>query len=218
MIVISGMVGLGKTTAAQILSKELSIPAYFESVKGNKILPLFYTATPEETEKQRYPFLLQLSFLYSRSKQLQSALKAPNAVLDRSIYEDRYFAQVIHDEGRLSDLELAVYDGLFREMIEEIPGTPQKAPDVLIYLYASFETALKRLTTRGRAYEMTPESLKHLHLIWEGYDHWLASSYRYGPVIKVDVDERDLALNPKDRSWLLEQVRPYLAKPHPYIQ
>ena len=58
MIVIGGMIGLGKTTLAEKLGERLGIPTYFESVKDNKILPLFYKANPEENEKYRYSFLL----------------------------------------------------------------------------------------------------------------------------------------------------------------
>src|SRR5574344_892663 len=169
MIVISGMVGLGKTTAAKIISKEMGIPAYFESVKDNKILPLFYLATPEETQKQRYPFLLQLEFLRTRIRDLREALTFPNAVMDRSLYEDPYFAKKIHQEGRISDLELQVYLSLFNDMMEDVPGTPSKKPDVLIYLKASWETVYAHLQQRGRSYEFTAASLAHLHYLWEGY-------------------------------------------------
>lgn len=51
MIVVGGMIGTGKTTTTKMLEEELSLPSFFETVKGNEILPLFYKATPEEKEK-----------------------------------------------------------------------------------------------------------------------------------------------------------------------
>jgi deoxyadenosine/deoxycytidine kinase len=218
MIVIGGMVGLGKTTAAKIIADELAIPAYYESVKDNKILPLFYTATPEETQKYRYPFLLQLAFLQTRMKEIKGMLSCPNAVMDRSIYEDRYFAQKIHDEGRISDLELDVYNGLFQEMMAEIPGTPSKKPDVMIYLKGSWETVLARLKKRGRSYELNQPSLDHLHYLWEGYDQWFYSSYKESPVIEIDTEKRDLAEKKEDREWLLAQLKAICANPHPFAK
>lgn len=41
MIVIGGMIGLGKTTTAKTLHEALHLPVYYESVKDNKVLPLF---------------------------------------------------------------------------------------------------------------------------------------------------------------------------------
>lgn len=81
VIVIGGRIGLGKTTTSKIISDERHIPVYYESVEDNKILPLFYSATKEEKEKYRYPFLLQLNFLKTRFHSIVSALKNNNAVL-----------------------------------------------------------------------------------------------------------------------------------------
>ncbi len=215
MIVISGMVGLGKTTLAEIISKEMKIPAYFESVKDNKILPLFYLATPEETEKYRYPFLLQLEFLRTRMRDLKEALSYPNAVMDRSIYEDPYFAQKIFEEGRLSELELQVYLSLFKEMMEEVPGTPSKKPDVLIYLKASWETVYQHLQKRGRNFELTEASIKHLHYLWEGYDTWLEQNYHESPVIILDYEKGGVLDHPEAKEKLLAQLREISAKGHP---
>ena len=52
MIVVGGMIGIGKTTTTKMLEEELSLPSFFETVKGNEILPLFYKATPEAKERQ----------------------------------------------------------------------------------------------------------------------------------------------------------------------
>ena len=59
------MIGAGKTTVTKLIADRLDFTAYYEDVDNNQILPLFYTATPEEQERKRYPFLLQLEFLNS---------------------------------------------------------------------------------------------------------------------------------------------------------
>jgi deoxyadenosine/deoxycytidine kinase len=215
MIVIAGMVGLGKTTLADVISKELGIPAYYESVKDNKILPLFYTATPAETEKNRYPFLLQLEFLRTRMKELKAATSQVNAVMDRSVYEDPYFAQKIYEEGRLSELELQIYLSLFKEMMEEIPGTPSKKPDVLIYLKASWPTVYAHLMKRGRDYELGEASMKHLEFLHAGYDDWLKNSYHESPIIVLDYDKGGVLDDPTMKENLLAQLREISAKGHP---
>lgn len=71
VIVIGGMIGLGKTTVAEILAEQLGSQVFYESVDDNPILPLFYTSSKEEIEAKRYPFLLQLYFLNSRFKTIK---------------------------------------------------------------------------------------------------------------------------------------------------
>jgi deoxyadenosine/deoxycytidine kinase len=215
VIVIGGMIGLGKTTVAGILGEELNIPVYYESVEGNKVLPLFYSSTPEEIQKNRYPFLLQLTFLKSRYHSIKEALSHDNAVLDRSIYEDHYFASKNHDMGRISDLEMETYTNLLEEMLSDIKGMPKKAPDVMIYLKGSFDTVLNRIKTRGRSYEIDPALVSYYHFLWEDYDQWVYNSYKASPIIIVDVDKTDILLNPRDRAKLISDVKQYCKNPHP---
>lgn len=101
------MIGVGKTLAANLIADHLDAPLHLESVEGNVILEKFYTATPEEEQAKRYPFLLQLAFLNSRFSDIKRALESRHAVLDRSIYEDWYFARVNTDLGRISELEFS---------------------------------------------------------------------------------------------------------------
>ena len=63
VITIGAMIGAGKSSLAKILGEELGTEVFYESVDDNPILPLFYTASEEEIQAKRYPFLLQLYFL-----------------------------------------------------------------------------------------------------------------------------------------------------------
>ena len=105
LIVVGGMIGLGKSSVAKALGEEFGTEVFYESVEDNPILPLFYTASPEEIQKKRYPFLLQLWFLDTRFKSIKQALVNDNNVLDRSIYEDWFFAKKNMELGRISELE-----------------------------------------------------------------------------------------------------------------
>lgn len=60
-IVVSGMIGVGKSSVAKLIAEALDLSVHYESVDDNPILPLFYTSTAEEQEKNRYAFLLQNS-------------------------------------------------------------------------------------------------------------------------------------------------------------
>ncbi|MBP3887937.1 MAG: deoxynucleoside kinase [Cellulosilyticum sp.] len=206
VIVVGGMIGLGKTSMARLLGGHFDSEVFYESVDDNPILPLFYTSSEEEIEKYRYPFLLQLHFLDTRFKSIKEALDNKHNVLDRSIYEDWYFAKVNNDLGRISDLEFQLYNRLLDNMLEELEGMPKKAPDLMVYLKGSFETVLNRIAMRGRSYELD-ESLKaYYHKLWEGYDEWVMKHYIASDVVIVDMDKYDIVNREEDAKEVIRLV------------
>lgn len=202
MIVIGGMIGLGKTTTAKTLHEALGFPVYYESVKDNKVLPLFYRASETEMEEKRYPFLLQLNFLSSRFLSLTKAKEDKEAILDRSVYEDYYFCRKNHDLGRISDLEMEVYTSLFDNMIYSL----RKENPFMVYLKGSFETVLSRIKERGRDFELDDSLVEYYHYLWMDYDSCIFSAYPEDRLLVVDVDKLDINRNSHDRDWLLSQV------------
>ncbi len=206
VIVVGGMIGLGKTSVAELLGRELGSEVFYESVDDNPILPLFYTASKEEIEKRRYPFLLQLYFLDSRFKSIKKALRSDRNVLDRSIYEDWYFAKVNRELGRINDLEFQVYENLANNMLEELEELPKKAPDLMVYLKGSFETVLRRISLRGRDFEQDESLVEYYRYLWKGYDEWLMNYYKLSDVLIVDMDRTDVVNNQEDARKLVEQV------------
>ena len=159
VIVVGGMIGLGKSSVAEILGEHFGSEVFYESVDDNPILPLFYSSSDEEIQAKRYPFLLQLYFLNTRFKSIKEALYHDNNVLDRSIYEDWYFCKKNMELGRITELEMDIYDGLLNNMMNELAELPKKAPDLMVYLKGSFETVLARINKRGRGYELDRKSV-----------------------------------------------------------
>jgi len=206
VIVVGGMIGIGKTSVAKLLGNALKSEVFYESVDDNPILPLFYTATDEEILRNRYPFLLQLHFLDTRFKAIKSALSHRHNVLDRSIYEDWYFAKVNKDLGRISDLEFTVYENLANNMMAELAELPKKAPDLMVYLKGSFETVMQRIGMRGRSFEQDPELVEYYRHLWSGYDDWVMNYYKASEVLTVDMDNTDVVQNPKDAERLVRDV------------
>lgn len=205
VIVIGGMIGLGKTTVAEILAKQLGSQVFYESVDDNPILPLFYTSSKEEIEAKRYPFLLQLYFLNSRFKTIKDALQHENNIIDRSIYEDWYFAKRNRDLGRISALEFEMYEKLLKNMMEELTGLPKKAPDLMVYLKGSFETVLKRIQLRGRSYELDQSLVDYYKFLWENYDDWVLNHYKASKVVMIDMDKYDVR-NASDRHEVIKLI------------
>ncbi|THA71243.1 deoxynucleoside kinase [Streptomyces sp. A0958] len=201
------MIGIGKTSVAELIAKELGSKVFRESVEDNPILPLFYTADPEEMEARRYPFLLQLYFLQTRFAAIKEAYKQDDNVLDRSIYEDWYFAKVNHDLGRISSLEMRVYEGLLTEMMREIDGLPyRKAPDLMVYLSADFETVLRRIGLRGRDFEQGQGLVEYYRTLWSGYDDWVREHYSASDVLVIDMNRTDVVNSPEDAGRVVREV------------
>ena len=70
VITVGAMIGAGKSSLATLIGEHFGTEVFYESVEDNPILPLFYTASEEEIQAKRYPFLLQLYFLNTSSASL----------------------------------------------------------------------------------------------------------------------------------------------------
>lgn len=212
VIVIGGMIGLGKTSTAELISSELGSKVFYESVEDNPILPLFYTLPEAELDRQRLPFLLQLYFLRTRYEAIREALTDRHNVLDRSIYEDWYFAKVNHDLGRITDLEMQSYELLLDSMMKDLDGMPKKAPDLMVYLKASFATVMYRIGLRGREFEQDKSLIDYYEKLWSGYDEWVTTKYKASQVLIIDMDTMDIVNNPADAKEVIRQVKEKLKK------
>lgn len=207
LIVVGGMIGLGKTSVAELLGKRLGGTVFYESVDDNPILPLFYTMSEEELAAKRIPFLLQLFFLNKRFNSIKEAYFERNNILDRSIFEDWYFAKVNRDLGRISSLEFTIYEDLLNSMMAEIEQLPQKKPDLMVYLKGSFGTVIRRITLRGRKFELDNDLIEYYHTLWEGYDNWVYNSYNASEVVTIDMDRIDVVNNKDDADLVVDLVR-----------
>ena len=206
LITIGAMIGAGKTSLAELVANHFNSEVFYESVDDNPILPIFYTASEEEIQTKRYPFLLQLWFLNTRFKSIKEALIKDNNVLDRSIYEDWYFAKVNKDLGRISDLEFSLYEDLLNNMLEELEELPKKSPDLMIYLSGSFETILERIKKRGREYELDEALVSYYYTLWEGYDNWVKQHYKASEVLIINIDEIDYVNNEEHKQKVLSMI------------
>lgn len=206
LITIGAMIGAGKTSLAELVANHFNSEVFYESVDNNPILPLFYTASEEEIQTKRYPFLLQLWFLNTRFKSIKEALIKDNNVLDRSIYEDWYFAKVNKDLGRISDLEFSLYEDLLNNMLEELEELPKKSPDLMIYLSGSFETILERIKKRGREYELDEALVSYYYTLWQGYDNWIKQHYKASDVLIINIDEIDYVNNEEHKQEVLSMI------------
>lgn len=144
ILCIDGVVGAGKTTLAEKISQTLNIPLFLElgDPATDKLLSLFYE------DKKRWAFTLQVHFLTKRYQMMVEAGKTKNVILDRSILGDSVFAKMLFQDGFMTKEEFDCYTILLNEFVNKIPK-----PDLLIYIDCTVDTAIERITQRGRDME-----------------------------------------------------------------
>jgi deoxyadenosine/deoxycytidine kinase len=202
VLVMAGMIGAGKSTYTEMISRRLGTEAFFESVDYNPILDKFYD------NPQKWAFSLQIYFLNTRFRSIKAALTDDNNVLDRSIYEDALFTRVNHLQGNISQEEMDIYNDLLANMMEELEGMPKKAPDLLIYLDGSFETILDHIRKRGREFEQIEddsELLSYYELLFKNYEQWY-QEYDQSPKIKINIDTFDIVNNSGDEEKVMSII------------
>ena len=181
VIIIEGQIGAGKTTMGEILERRFGIPLYREL--GNpdtlNLLDRFYA------DKGRWAFTMQIHFLNERFRMIKDINAAGGGLLDRSIFGDRIFAELLHDDGDMSDEEFRSYCTLLDNMLEHADP-----PALLVYLDCSVDAAVERINIRNRGLESgIPrdylEKLNTKYIKW--YEH-----YNYSPKICVDTEAYDI--------------------------
>lgn len=194
-IAITGNIGAGKTTLAELLSKHYKWDAHYEVVDDNPYLDDFYN------EMQRWSFNLQIYFLRSRLAQVKEIKEnGKDVIQDRTIYEDAYiFAPNLHAMGLMTSRDYDNYRGIFDLMESFI-----EPPDLLIYLRASVPKLVERIQKRGRDYENNIR-LDYLNRLNERYEAWI-SQYEKGKLLIIDVDNLDFESSAEDLGSIISKV------------
>ena len=224
MITLAGIIGSGKSTMTEILSKELGSKAFFEPVEDNPVLPLFYKgneiaakkrAAGDQNATNPYTYLLQTFFVNRRFRMIKEAKKEANNVLDRSIYEDALFMKMNTDMGNATAVEYATYQELLQNMLDELQyATGVDSQDLMIFIKVSYDTMLKRILKRGRDYEQIesdPTLPEYYQNLLQYYDRWL-KWYDKSPIMVIDGDQYDFVANPDDRNKILDDIENQLVK------
>lgn len=218
MITLSGIIGSGKSSLTEILANDLGTKAYYEPVKDNPVLPLFYKGNELAAKKRAqgqsdatnpYAYLLQTYFLNRRFAMIKAAMQEDNNILDRSIYEDEIFMKMNTEMGNATQVEYDIYKSLLANMMEELPfAAHKKSPDLMITIKVSYETMLKRIEKRGRDYELIekdPSLVDYYKRLLKHYDIWM-KEYQDSPLLIIDGDRYDFVTNPQHRVAVLENI------------
>lgn len=188
-IAITGNIGAGKTSLAELLAEKYGWEVYYEAVENNPYLAPFYG------DMQKWAFHLQIYFLNSRFEQVLNIKKNTDKktiIQDRTIYEDAYiFAQNLANTALLNETDFTTYHSLFNTIMRAV-----SPPDIMIYLKADVDKLVKQIKLRNRDYEQAISSqyLSQLNGLYESF----TEKYTHGKLIEIDVNELDFVNNPDD--------------------
>ena len=189
ILIIDGVVGAGKTTLAEKLGKALNIPVYFElqSQTTYNLLEEFYK------DKKRWAFALQVHFLNERFRMIREIHHKGIGILDRSIFGDRIFASMLHEDGYMTKDEFDTYSSLLDNMLQYVSN-----PDILLYIDCDLETAMERINIRGREMEQSVDEYYWKRLN-EKYTDWY-KNYNISKKILIDAK----SYHPKNENDILK--------------
>ena len=180
IISVEGNIGAGKSTFLEKLKNEFP-EAYFvpEPVdewstivdeKGTTILERYYE------DPKRYAFSFQMMAFITRIKLLKAAPKDRLVITERSVFTDReIFAKMLHDDGKIEDIEYAIYLRWFDELVGDLKI------DGIIYLKTGHLTCFNRIKSRNRQGEHIPPS--YVANCQYYHEKWLTG---YSRVLELD--------------------------------
>lgn len=209
VVVIEGLIGVGKTTLCRILEREWGARLVLEPADDNPFLAQFYA------DPVHFAFPAQMFYLATRYAQQralrQGDLFAPVVVSDYLFAKDRLFA-----ETTLQGPELALYDR-FATLLDETPVHP----DFVVFLDADTDVILRRIARRAISAEQVIPAA-YLDDLRERY-YRLWARYTHAPVYVVRTDHVDYVGDPDARSRMLAMIRgwmedaPVPGAPGPYL-
>lgn len=196
LVVIEGLIGVGKTTLCRTLERTWGAKLVLEPADANPFLARFYE------DPERFALPAQMFYLATRYTQQvglrQTDLFTPLVVADYLYEKDRLFAEMT-----LKGDELALY----RRFADLLPERPPR-PDFVLFLDADTEIIRSRIGRRGIAAEQVIpaaylDELRERYLeLWERYTE--------APVYVLRTDHIDYVSDADARAHVLAMVQGWL--------
>jgi deoxyadenosine/deoxycytidine kinase len=199
-VAVAGNIGVGKSTLVSLLAERMQWTPFFEPQEQNPYLSDFYQ------DMQEWSFQSQIFFLSRRLRAHRDISDHPGpSVQDRSVYEDaEIFAYNLFLERNMSDRDYRTYRDLYEIVTRFLPP-----PDLVVYLRASVDTLLSRISMRGRDYEkgIRPDYLTRLN---ELYEEW-TERFSLCPVLTVPADDLNYVLHDAHLDLIVSKIQSKLS-------
>ena len=192
-IALEGPIAVGKTSLAQLLSKELGARLILEDFEDNPFLAEFYN------DPERFGFQTQLFFLLQRYRQQQELRQVDMfqklLVTDYMFVKDRLFASL-----NLNEKEMQLYDTVANLLERNVIK-----PDLVIYLQADTDLLMRNIAKRGRAMEknITWEYIDALNQVYTEYFF----RYQETPLVIINTNNIDFVKNENDLQEVINYIR-----------
>jgi deoxyadenosine/deoxycytidine kinase len=191
-IAVEGPIGVGKTSLARLLARELNARLVLEEVDDNPFIVRFY----EDPDKYALP--AQLYFLLTRYNQqrklAQQDLFSQATVADYLFAKDRIFAGL-----NLAPDQMTLYENVYRLLDAQMAK-----PDLVVYISARIEVLADRLRKRNREFEryISFEYLERVSMAFRDFFFY----YEETPLLVVESSEIDFVEDSDDLRDLIREV------------
>ncbi|MBN8685898.1 MAG: deoxynucleoside kinase [Chitinophagales bacterium] len=203
-ITIEGNIGAGKTTLANLLSKEYNARLILEEFADNPFLPKFYE-NPDQ-----FAFPVELFFMAERFKQLKELLQQKDMFQSLTISDYLFTKCLLFAKVTLPEDEFRLYQRLFDIIHQQLIQ-----PDILIYLHAPVSKLQSNIKKRARSYEQNiPDD--YLFNLQETYTHYIKQ--HNVKTLFVDASNADFPGNKKHLQTIMDALDKEYADGQHYIQ
>lgn len=196
-ITVEGPIGVGKTSLSKAIADTQQFHQLKEIVDENPFLTKFYDNIEE------WSFQTEMFFLCNRYKQL-SDMKTEILIEQKPVVADYHiFKNLIFAKRTLSPEEYMKYEEIYKILTKDMP-----VPNVIIYLHASLDTLIKRISQRGRDFEKNMDTayLQQLAEDYETFITYFESAHPEIPVLRFNGDDLDFVNNKEDLQFILDTV------------
>lgn len=202
-ITVEGPIGVGKTSLAKAISAHFNISLLKEIVDENPFLGKFYDNIDE------WSFQTEMFFLCNRYKQLED-IETKFLTNEQAVVADYHiFKNLIFAERTLKNEQYNKYIEIFNILTRDMPK-----PNMVIYLNASLDTLLTRISKRGREFErnISPSYLQQLSSDYQVFMETFEEQHPDIPVLTFNGDDLDFVGSKDDLNMMINQIENALQK------
>ncbi|MDS9473366.1 deoxynucleoside kinase [Sporosarcina pasteurii] len=196
-IAVEGPIGVGKTTLSRSIAESQNFQLLKEIVEENPFLSKFYD------DIEAWSFQTEMFFLCNRYKQLSDIKKEILSSNTPVVADYHVFKNLIFAKRTLEQNEYEKYEEIYKILTRDMP-----APNIIVYLYASQETLMKRIALRGREFEknMDPAYLTQLANDYEMFINIFEEANPHIPVLRFNGDHLDFVNKKEDMEYVLTSI------------